>query len=94
MHIDALRENWDAFGKLDPLWAIVTDPTKKGGKWDLDEFFQSGEERIGNVMRPLEANGIPEQRARALDFGCGVGRFTRALAKRFERSTAWTSRRR
>jgi hypothetical protein len=31
----ALQRNWDTFGRLDPLWAILTDPRHKGNRWDL-----------------------------------------------------------
>lgn len=35
MHIDDLKRNWDALGRNDPFWAVLTSPDKKGGKWDL-----------------------------------------------------------
>jgi len=35
-----LQENWDKFGKIDPLWSILTDPHKKGNKWQIDEFLK------------------------------------------------------
>lgn len=84
MHIDDLRQNWDAFGTTDPLWAILTHPKMRGGKWDLDEFFASGERRIATMMEDLVPHGLPQQRGRALDFGCGVGRLSQALATHFD----------
>ena len=42
--------HWDQFGQDDPLWAILTDASRKGGKWDLEEFFATGREEIGRTM--------------------------------------------
>ena len=36
------------------------------------------------MFRQLEDLGVTVSRGRALDFGCGAGRLTRALAARFE----------
>ena len=50
----------------------------------MDAFFASGEAEIAEVLRLAETLGYPRQHERALDFGCGVGRLTRALADSFE----------
>jgi SAM-dependent methyltransferase len=81
--LDRLEQNWQALGEQDPLWAILSVPAKRGGGWDLDEFFASGESDLAEVMVMLENQQIPVARDRALDFGCGVGRLTRALATHF-----------
>ena len=41
---------WEEWAQADPLWAILSDPTRKGGKWELSEFFASGERDVDNVM--------------------------------------------
>lgn len=84
MNLKELQKHWHKFGKQDPLWAIITWPDKKGGKWKPDEFFDSGKTHVNGVMAYLNAKGICIQRKRALDFGCGVGRVTQALADHFE----------
>jgi SAM-dependent methyltransferase len=81
-----LRARWEAFGREDPLWAVLSNPAKKGRKWDVDEFFGTGEAEIAAAMARLGALGITPALGSALDFGCGVGRLTRALAGRFERA--------
>jgi SAM-dependent methyltransferase len=86
MDLNELQKNWDEFGKTDPLWAILTNPGRKGGKWDPEEFFASGRQDIAGVMRRAQAFGLPARREAALDFGCGVGRLTQALCAWFERS--------
>lgn len=83
MDIKELQRNWDAFGKTDPLWAILTDPEKRGGKWDLDEFFKAGDDTINKIFKYIESIGINFRRGRALDFGCGVGRLTQPLTRYF-----------
>jgi SAM-dependent methyltransferase len=83
MHINEVRKNWNNFGKTDPLWAIITWDDKKGGRWQRDEFFRTGEEEITRIMEYLRSLGINLARRRALDFGCGVGRLSQALANHF-----------
>jgi SAM-dependent methyltransferase len=62
------------------MWAVLTRPEE----WSEDEFFSTGEDEIAGVMRYAEALGLPRRRQKALDFGCGLGRLTRALAGRFD----------
>ena len=83
MDIKKLKKNWDAFGKMDPLWAILQAADKKGKKWHREEFFQSGVSEIDAVMHYVESLGTSMPRGRALDFGCGVGRLTQALTHYF-----------
>lgn len=83
-----LRENWQSLGTDDPLWAILSDPRAKGGKWSVDEFLRTGQMEIERVFSWLGEQGLKTiDQGRALDFGCGAGRLTQALAKRFERCT-------
>ena len=39
MEIDTLKRHWEAFGRDDPLWAVLTEASRTGGRWDLDEFL-------------------------------------------------------
>ena len=80
MDLGELQRHWQAFGERDPLWAILTDPARKGGRWTPEEFFATGVAEIDALMQEAQALGLPRQRRRALDFGCGVGRLTQALA--------------
>ena len=81
--LQRLRATWSALGEDDPLWAILSHPQKRGGSWDSDEFFAAGETEIAAIDVHCVALGLPQQRRLALDFGCGVGRLTRALATRY-----------
>lgn len=79
------KSAWEQMGELDPLWAILSDSSKKFGKWDVEEFFRTGLEEISGLMRRCDALGLPRHKERALDFGCGVGRLTQPLADHFDR---------
>ncbi len=79
----SLEQDWEDLATVDPLWAILSDPDRRGGGWDLAEFMATGESEIEAVMRKAQAMGYPKSLDRALDFGCGVGRLTRAMAVRF-----------
>lgn len=84
MDIKDLQKNWDVFGKTDPLWAILTCPDKKKGKWDEAEFLKTGIETVRLVMEDVISLDVKFARSSALDFGCGAGRLTQALAEYFE----------
>lgn len=84
MELRDLQRHWDAFGKTDPMWAVLTSPDKKHGRWDPDEFFRTGQDEIAKTLALLEELGLKVPRRRALDFGCGVGRLTQALGDRFD----------
>jgi SAM-dependent methyltransferase len=82
-HLGELERSWNQLAADDPLWAVLSDPSKKGNRWRLDEFFASGQQEIQQILAYLESLGVPARRERALDFGCGVGRLTQALSDHF-----------
>lgn len=82
--LDAVAQTWESLGTDDPLWAVLTVPGSEGGRWDLDEFFATGDDEVAELMRRLRELGYPRATHRALDFGCGVGRLTQALARVFD----------
>jgi len=83
VNLRRLRRNWDALGKTAPLEAILTNPERKEG-WLEKEFFEWGRDEIEGVLRNVRSLGVELTQRRALDFGCGVGRLTQALAEHFE----------
>jgi SAM-dependent methyltransferase len=84
MELRELQKNWHEFGRSDPLWAILTLPEKRNGKWQLHDFFRTGEQEIADLLDDVRKLGLPLRHGRALDFGCGVGRLTQALCAHFE----------
>ncbi len=81
------KAEWDELGKSDALWAILSDPERKYGGWDEEAFFTTGEREIESVIERIVKLGFSGPYGSALDFGCGVGRLTRALASRFDTVT-------
>jgi SAM-dependent methyltransferase len=77
------KRDWEELAADDPLWAVLTDPSRRAGGWDVDEFLRTGEEEIARLLARGRELGLPAAFGRALDFGCGAGRLTRALAARF-----------
>lgn len=85
MKLDNLQDNWDDLGRRDPMWAILSDPSRHGNRWTPEEFFATGEDHVAEYLSLLHRLGVDPQAGRALDFGCGAGRLSHALARRFER---------
>jgi SAM-dependent methyltransferase len=71
---------------MDPMWAVVSDPERRFGRWDPQEFFATGEAEVAALLEHGRSLGVPAHHGDALEFGCGVGRVTRALAKRYDRT--------
>jgi ubiquinone/menaquinone biosynthesis C-methylase UbiE len=84
MKFEHLKMNWESLGRDDPLWAILSDDTKKGGGWDVGEFYSSGVAFIDWWLQAIEKIDAVPVSGRALDFGCGAGRLTQGLSKHFE----------
>ena len=87
MRFDQLQQSWEELGEQDPLWAILSAEDMKGNKWDLDRFFKTGVAYTRQVSESASHFGLTMGGARALDFGCGVGRLTQALSTYYERVT-------
>jgi 2-polyprenyl-3-methyl-5-hydroxy-6-metoxy-1,4-benzoquinol methylase len=78
-------KTWEAFGKADPYFGVLTHSTfRKDNLTTATKraFFESGERcvdfMLGTVREHLDASFQPRN---GLDFGCGVGRLTIPLAR-------------
>jgi ubiquinone/menaquinone biosynthesis C-methylase UbiE len=79
-----LQRNWEGLAQADPLWAICTDPSKRNSQWTKEDFFATGRKEIDAVLGYAASIGVCiDKSLPALDFGCGVGRLTRAMAEYF-----------
>ena len=78
--LDDLEKNWDTFGRTIPMRSILW----KQEAWSTDEFFETGRVQIDDALRRLGELGVRPSGGRALDFGCGIGRLTQALAVEFD----------
>ena len=84
MSLDQLQDDWSRLGTEDPLWAVYVAPGTRGGKWDVEAFFALGRREVDVAFAALPGLGLTPGRRRALDFGCGVGRLSQALAEHVE----------
>ena len=81
------RKYWDGFAATDPLWAVLAFPDKSDGRWTVSEFMKTGEREIALLFHRFAELHLPAPTGRGLDFGCGVGRLTQAMARRMSHVT-------
>lgn len=79
--MNEMRERWDLRAKTDAVAYIESNRDVP----DLDGFFALGEHFAQVLVDPVLGGAA---RGRALDLGCGLGRITRALARRFDEVVA------
>jgi SAM-dependent methyltransferase len=82
---DRSDEDWQELGAREPYFAVLTESRFLREHLTDDArtaFFASGEADVSALLALLPTDFAPRS---ALDFGCGVGRLTRALARRIER---------
>lgn len=82
--VTRVRHQWPILVERDPFWAFLSDTEKKDGGWDQAAFFQTGVDEIDTVLR-IARSLSPLRYGAAVDFGCGVGRLSQALAAHFQR---------
>lgn len=84
MSLAGQKRDWEELAREDALWAVLTDPARRGLGWTAEEFLRTGEEEAERVLARGGELGLPAGFGRCLDFGCGAGRVTRALSARFD----------
>ena len=80
MNLRDLRDTWDELGRRDAMWAVLSGPLEGRRSWNRDDFFRTGVEEVAAVLRRTTQLGALPHLGRALDFGCGIGRLSQALA--------------
>lgn len=81
MSFEQVRKDWITLGGEDPLWAVLVEGDKRGGGWDAEAFLELGRVDVANAREQLAELGLPSTWDRVLDFGCGAGRLSQALAE-------------
>ncbi len=84
MSLEHTRKTYEKLGREDPFYAVLTAECFRNNRWDVEEFFATGETEVADVFGYLSRTAPVFNRDSALDFGCGVGRLTQALATRFD----------
>jgi SAM-dependent methyltransferase len=79
---------WQHLGEQEPYWSVLTAPKFKMAHIAStgDEFYRSGQACLSTIDAFFERSGqaIADIQS-VLEFGCGVGRETTALASRYRR---------
>ncbi len=78
-------KNWEGLAQEDALWAILTDPTKKDKNWNEKEFFETGIIEVNTIIDLLKTSNLLTNYNTVVDFGCGVGRISRAFYPFFKK---------
>jgi len=85
---DRAADDWETLGQREPFFAVLTDERFLRERMSDDAreaFFASGDADVAHIFTLIDRPDFTPRSA--LDFGCGVGRLTRALTKRVERVT-------
>ena len=74
---------WDELARLDPAWAVCSTAEFRGLPVPSERFWMSGADEVEAILRWLNQAGVRVEYRSALDFGCGLGRLSRPLARCF-----------
>lgn len=88
--LEGVAQSWRQYGETEPHWSVLTSEAFRPDAIDanLEVFYKSGDINLARLRGFLLRNGAQFDRLKtALDFGCGVGRVTLALAKQFQHVT-------
>lgn len=85
--LGGIAEKWRAFGENEPHWSVLTSEEflQKNLESNIEKFYASGHPDVKRVITTLARSGVPRGSIKtALDYGCGVGRLSLALALEFD----------
>lgn len=76
--------DWRVLGETQPYWGVLTHPdyrTENLTPANLEAFYGTGRTVVAELVGKLEAFTGARPQGPALDFGCGAGRLTEAMAE-------------
>jgi 2-polyprenyl-3-methyl-5-hydroxy-6-metoxy-1,4-benzoquinol methylase len=82
-----IQNVWEHLGETEPHWSVLVWEQFKSLniKETRNEFYNSGLNNVATFFKTLERSGIDHTSLKTcLEYGCGLGRVTCWLAKRFE----------
>jgi tRNA/tmRNA/rRNA uracil-C5-methylase (TrmA/RlmC/RlmD family) len=89
--MERVRREWKTLGENDPYWSVLTNEAYRHSKMTdqvRDEFLATGNDAAELVER-FEARAQTKlSRGTCFELGCGVGRVTYYLSKKFEKVIA------
>lgn len=82
---------WQHLGETEPYWSVITNANFFMERFEAnrERFFESGEAEVQDMLTAIDRNHLTANfDGTCLELGCGVGRVTRALSKRFNQVIA------
>ena len=89
--VGEIENVWSAFGETDPHWSVLTEEVYRAEKIGVSKeyFYRTGQYNVKVLEATASRCGVKlPASGRCLELGCGVGRVTSWLAKRFAEVTA------
>jgi len=89
--VGEIESVWSAYGESDPHWSVLTNEAYRAEKIDVtkEAFYETGRHNVQILEATAARCGVNlPVSGRCLELGCGVGRVTSWLAKRFAYVTA------
>jgi trans-aconitate methyltransferase len=87
-----VRRAWSSLGERDPFWSVLTSEAFRAGAMDAEataRFYASGQRTAEAIDVIARRCGVAVPRSGVcIEFGCGVGRVTGHLARRFDKVLA------
>jgi hypothetical protein len=86
-----VTNTWTLLGQEKPHWSVLSasDFMPERIEENRQRFYASGSSDVAGIVSALTRHGRrPEALPRMVEYGCGVGRVTPRLAKRFQSVTA------
>jgi len=90
--LEKIRSAWSHLGITRPYFSVLTDRKflPENLQENVDKFWASGEREAADVERILAGIGFIDLATKnCVEYGCGVGRVTTGLARRFARVDAY-----
>jgi SAM-dependent methyltransferase len=89
-----VAKSWAGLGSAEPYWSVLTDPRWKLGRMSgadsTNAFYETGQGELERMEKWLARNQVELPAAgTCVEYGCGVGRCTGWLARRFARVIAF-----
>jgi len=82
-----IQNVWENLGETEPYWSVASFENFKASRIEetRSEFYNLGLGNVATFFKTLDRNGIDHTSFKTcLEYGCGLGRVTYWLAKRFE----------
>lgn len=85
-----MRDSWDGYAKRNAKFYIATEgkPLSEEFQWDTERFFSQGEQEFVNALIEFDLPESGDNQWTVLEIGCGIGRQTHAIAKRYRKVIA------